>query len=126
LEKANDLRTNRAKRWRRVLFQRSIWAVCPVFLTDRLMVVPKHALVGPEVAVSVKRPGRLRRYRPELAATVRVRSPANQGTTSVGYGGRVRPTPSRRWPCTGRTTQLVQLQNVFWLGGTKVVSRGRK
>lgn len=57
MEKANDFRTNRAKRCRRVLLQRSIWAVCPVSLSTDLVVSPKCALVGlPEVAVGVDGP----------------------------------------------------------------------
>jgi len=87
------------------------------FLADRLVVFPKHALVGlPEVAVGVGGPVGFGDARPELAATVRAPVAREPGHDLPGTAAERDPHPAGTGLALDERPQLVQLQNVFWLG----------
>lgn len=97
------------------------------FLTDRLLVVPKHTWVGlPKIAVGVGGPVGFWDARPELTATVRASVACEPGHDLPGAPAERNPHPAGTGLALDERAQLVQLQNVFCLGWHQSGFKGRQ
>ena len=127
LKKTNDFRTIRAKCCRRVLFQRSIWAVCPVPYRPIGDYRHHYAFIGlPKITAGIGGPVSFRDARPELAATVRAPVTCEPRHNLLGASPECDPHPADaglHWINEHRSSS--PRTSSSW-AGSKVVFRDRK